>query len=61
MRVNAKYYQVAYSVQDPVVLAREVRSMSKLEGKRTLITMDRDLPNFPEGIEAVNAVDFFMG
>jgi hypothetical protein len=55
-----EFYQVAYSVQDPKVLDREVRSMAKLQGKRTLITMDRDLPDLPEGIDAINAVDFFM-
>ncbi len=56
-----EYYQVAWSVQDSNVLKREVGSIAKLDGRRVLITMDRDLPDVPEGIEAINAVDFFMG
>ena len=56
-----EFYQVAWSVQDPKVLNREARSMSKLDGrKRVLITMDRDLPDVSEGMEVFNAVDFFM-
>ena len=35
--------------------------MAKMEGcKRFLITMDREVPDVPEGIEVINAVDFFM-
>ena len=56
-----EFYQVAWNVQDPKVLKREVGSIAKLGGKRVLITMDRDLPEVPEGIEAISAVDFFMG
>lgn len=57
-----EFYQVAWNISDPKVLDREIRSLSKLEGKRkVLITMDRDIPEVPEGIEVVNAVDFFMG
>ncbi|MBQ7621664.1 MAG: ATP-binding protein, partial [Candidatus Methanomethylophilaceae archaeon] len=55
-----EFYQVALTVQDPKVLDREVRSLAKLGGKRFLITMDRDVPDIPEGIEFINAVDFFM-
>ncbi len=54
------FYQVAWSTADPNVLDREVRSLTKVEGRRILITMDPDLPAVPEGIEAVRAVDFFM-
>ena len=55
-----EFYQVALTVQDPKVLDREVRSLAKLGGKKLLITMDRDVPDIPEGIEFINAVDFFM-
>ncbi len=58
---ESEFYQVAWSVLDPKVLKREVGPMAKLEGRRVLITMDRDLPDVPEGIEVINAVDFFMG
>ena len=55
-----EFYQVAWSIQDSKVLKREVGSIAKLGGRRVLITMDRDLPDVPEGIEVINAVDFFM-
>ena len=55
-----EFYQVAWSIQDSKVLKREVGSIAKLGGKRVLITMDRDLPDVPDGIELINAVDFFM-
>ena len=55
-----EFYQVAWSIQDSKVLKREVGSIAKLGGKRVLITMDRDFPDVPEGIEVINAVDFFM-
>ena len=55
------YQEDNWSVQDPKVLNRETRSMSKPDGrKRVLITMDRDLPDVPEGMEVVDVVDFFM-
>ena len=55
-----EFYQVAWSIQDSKALKREVGSIAKLGGRRVLITMDRDLPDVPEGIEVINAVDFFM-
>ena len=55
-----EFYQVAWSIQDSKVLKREIGSIAKLGGKRVLITMDRDLPDVPDGIEVINAVDFFM-
>ena len=56
-----EFYQVAWSAEKIKVMGREVRSMAKLEGyKRILITMDRDIRDVPEGIETLNAVDFFL-
>jgi len=56
-----EFYQVAWDVSDPKVLCRELRSMARLDGhKRTLITMSMDLPQVPEGIEVIRAVDFFL-
>ena len=56
-----EFYQVAWSIQDPKVLEREIRSLKKLEGqKRIVVTMDRDVPEMPDGIEVINAVDFFL-
>lgn len=56
-----EFYQVAWSAQDTKVHGRELRSMAKMEGRRRfLITMDREVPDVPEGIEVINAVDFFM-
>lgn len=61
MEGEPEFIQVTWTVDDPKVFDREVRSMSKLKGhKRTLITMDTEPPELPEGIEFVNAVDFFM-
>ena len=61
MEGEPEFIQVTWTVDDSKVFDREVRSMSKLKGhKRTLITMDTEPPELPEGIEFVNAVDFFM-
>ena len=55
-----EFYQVAWSINDPMVLDREVRSLTKVEGKRVLITMDLDTPEVPDGIEVVRAPEFFL-
>ena len=55
-----EFYQVAWSINDPMVLDREVRSLTKVEGKRVLITMDLDIPEVPDGIEVVRAPEFFL-
>lgn len=57
-----EFYQVALSLADREVLRRELSSLKKLDAvRKTVITMDRDLPDMPDGIQAVNAVDFFLG
>lgn len=58
---GVEFYQVAYDIRDPKVLDRELRSMLRLDGKRYLITMAKDVPDVPEGIEVIDAVDFFLG
>ena len=55
-----EFYQVAWSINDPMALDREVRSLTKVEGKRVLITMDLDTPEVPDGIEVVRAPEFFL-
>lgn len=56
------YYQVAYTVADEQTLSRELRPLVAIgSGKRTLITADPVPPEVPEGIDAVSAVDFFLG
>lgn len=55
-----EFYQVAWSINDPMALDREVRSLTKVEGKRVLITMDLDIPEVPDGIEVVRAPEFFL-
>lgn len=55
-----EFYQVAWSINDPMVLDMEVRSLTKVEGKRVLITMDLDIPEVPDGIEVVRAPEFFL-
>ena len=56
-----EFYQVAWTVQSTVTQDRELRSMAKMEGsRRFLITMDPEVSNVPEGIEVLNAVDFFL-
>jgi len=60
MNGEPEFYQVCWSLSDSKVLKKELGSFVSMEGKRTVVTMDRDLPEVPEGIEVVNAVDFFM-
>ena len=55
-----EFYQVAWSINDPMALDREVRSLTKVEGKRVLITIDLDIPEVPDGIEVVRALEFFL-
>ena len=55
-----EFYQVAWSINDPMALDMEVRSLTKVEGKRVLITMDLDIPEVPDGIEVVRAPEFFL-
>lgn len=58
---NPEFYQVAWTVQGAKIFRREISPLTKLEGqKRFLITMDREVPDVPEGIEVINAIDFFM-
>jgi len=53
---------VALSLADGEVLRRELSSLKRLDAvRKTVITMDRDLPDMPDGIQAVSAVDFFLG
>lgn len=57
-----EFYQVALSLADGEVLRRELSSLKRLDAvRKTVITMDRDLPDMPDGIQAVSAVDFFLG
>ena len=56
-----EFYQVCWNISDENVLKREINSFISMgEGKRYLITMDRDVPDIPDGIKVLNAVDFFL-
>ncbi|MDO5861736.1 MAG: ATP-binding protein, partial [Thermoplasmata archaeon] len=57
-----EFIQVAYSVSDPSTLKRELAAFEDMEPgtSMTLITMDPDLPEAPEGVRVVRAVDWFL-
>ncbi|MBE6528577.1 MAG: ATP-binding protein [Thermoplasmata archaeon] len=55
-----EFYQVCWSMTDEKTRKREFDPLVKLDGKRYVITMDRDPPVSPEGVEIIDAVDFFL-
>lgn len=61
-RDGIKYYQVALSVRDEKVLARELRSLEKTGDHypKYLITMDIDLQADYNGITKLSIVDFLL-
>lgn len=57
------FVQVAKTVGDASTAEREVRSLRLLKdvGEKTILTMDRDLPDGQDGIRYVNLVDWLQG
>ena len=61
-RDGLKYYQVALSVRDENVLARELKSLQKTNDHypKTLLTLDMDLEADYDGITKINVIDFLV-
>ncbi len=59
---GAKYYQVAYTVDDPKTMNRELGPLKKLRDNypKFLITMDDSDPISHEGIKQINAIDWLL-
>lgn len=57
-----EFIQVAYMVSDQSTLDRELAAFKNMESgtRMTLITMDPDLPEVPDGVRAVHATDWFL-
>ncbi len=60
---DPEFYQVTLSLKDKRTLDRETRTLKAIGtgSKRTIVTMDREFPDVPEGIEIVNAADWMLG
>lgn len=61
-RDGLKYYQVALSVRDESVLARELKSLQKTRDHypKYLLTLDMDLESDYDGITKINIVDWLL-
>lgn len=61
-RDGLKYYQVALSVRDEIVLERELRSLQKTGDHypKILLTLDMDLEADYDGITKMNVVDWLL-
>ncbi|MCL1877060.1 ATP-binding protein [Candidatus Saccharibacteria bacterium] len=59
---SVEYYQVALTVRDESVLARELTPLKKLgdNNPKFLLTLDPENNNF-DGIKQVNAIDWLLG
>ena len=57
-----KYFQVALSVRDENVLARELKSLEKTKDfyPKYLLTMDMDLETDYDGITKINVIDWLL-
>lgn len=56
------YYQVAASVRNSETLQRELRPLQRVPDSypKFLLTLDEDMPESYEGIQKINALEFFM-
>jgi len=61
-RDGLKYYQVALTVRDEKVLARELKSLQKTKDhyQKILLTLDMDLEADYNGITKINVVDWLL-
>lgn len=61
-RDGLKYYQVALSVKDENVLARELKSLQKTNDHypKILLTLDMDLDSDYDGITKVNIINWLL-
>jgi len=58
-----EYYQVSLTILDPSTFEREVRSLNSVPDSypKTILTVDRMMSTPPNGIRAVNVVDWLLG
>ena len=61
-RNGLKYYQVALTVRDENVLARELRALEKTKDHypKTLLTLDMDLESDYNGITKINVINWLL-
>lgn len=57
---NVEFFQVASTLNDISTVKREERPLRLLKeiGKKTILTLDRDLPDNTDGIEYANLIDW---
>lgn len=57
---NVEFFQIASTLSDKSTLKREERSLKLLKdvGRKTILTLDRELPENTDGIEYVNLIDW---
>ncbi len=60
---DVRFFQVASTLGDPSTVRREERPLRLLKGtgRKTILTLDRDLPDSSDGIEYVNLIDWLEG
>lgn len=58
-----EYYQVSLTIMDENTFEREVRSLDSVPDSfmKTILTMDRVMSTPPNGIRAVNIIDWILG
>ncbi|MFA6710611.1 MAG: ATP-binding protein [Candidatus Methanomethylophilaceae archaeon] len=58
-----EYYQVSLTIMDEVTFEREVRSLDSVPDSfpKIILTMDRVINTPPNGIRAVNVIDWILG
>jgi predicted AAA+ superfamily ATPase len=58
-----KYYQVSLTIMDESTFEREVKSLDSVPDNfpKTILTMDRVMSTPPNGIRAMNVIDWILG
>lgn len=59
---RTEYYQVTNTLASNVTVSREERPLKLLDTKeiKTILTLDRDLPEEKDGIQYINLIDFLL-
>lgn len=60
---EVRYYQVALTILDENTFNREVRSLGSVPDNypKTILTLDRIISAPPNGIVAMNVIDWMLG
>lgn len=63
MSRSTEYYQVSLAVMDETTFEREVKSLNSVPDNfpKTILTMDRVVSTPPNGIRAMNVIDWILG